>query len=185
MKCERCGKEHDGSFGSGRFCSRPCANSRKFSEETKNKISKSLIKYKKSLIKSKILYLCLNCNIRNVQRPQVFCSIKCSQNYRFEEYIKKWQNNEVIGMRGKEGISSYIKKYLFEKYHNQCVKCGWNKVNEITKKIPLAAHHKDGNWKNNKEENLELLCPNCHSLTSTFGSLNKGNGRRTYMINGK
>ena len=27
MKCEYCGKEHDGSFGSGRFCSASCASS--------------------------------------------------------------------------------------------------------------------------------------------------------------
>lgn len=25
--CERCGKDHEGTFGSGRFCSRSCANS--------------------------------------------------------------------------------------------------------------------------------------------------------------
>ena len=36
--CERCGKEHDGSFGSGRFCCRSCANSRSHSDETKRKI---------------------------------------------------------------------------------------------------------------------------------------------------
>lgn len=30
---------------------------------------------------------------------------------------------------------------------------------------------------NNKEENLLLLCPNCHSLTSTYKGANKGNGR--------
>lgn len=28
MKCKNCDNEHDGSFGSGRFCSRQCANSR-------------------------------------------------------------------------------------------------------------------------------------------------------------
>ena len=27
MKCENCGKEHDGSYGSGRFCSKLCAHS--------------------------------------------------------------------------------------------------------------------------------------------------------------
>lgn len=43
--CERCGKEHDGTFGSGRFCSRSCANARDRSEETKKKISASVIKY--------------------------------------------------------------------------------------------------------------------------------------------
>lgn len=30
---------------------------------------------------------------------------------------------------------------------------------------------------NNKEENLELLCPNCHSLTDNFGALNKNSTR--------
>lgn len=42
MKCETCGKEHDGSFGSGRFCCRACANTRKHSEETKQKIGLGL-----------------------------------------------------------------------------------------------------------------------------------------------
>lgn len=27
MQCEKCGKEHDGSYGSGRFCSAHCARS--------------------------------------------------------------------------------------------------------------------------------------------------------------
>ena len=30
----------------------------------------------------------------------------------------------------------------------------------------------------NKEDNFEVLCPNCHSLTSTYKSLNKGKGRK-------
>ena len=33
----------------------------------------------------------------------------------------------------------------------------------------------------NKEDNLEVLCPNCHSLTETYGSLNK-NGRKERRI---
>ena len=40
--CERCGAEHDGSFGSGRFCSRSCANARTHSDETKEKIKSSV-----------------------------------------------------------------------------------------------------------------------------------------------
>ena len=31
-------------------------------------------------------------------------------------------------------------------------------------------------------ENLKILCPNCHSLTPTFGALNKGNGRELRRI---
>ena len=34
-----------------------------------------------------------------------------------------------------------------------------------------------GNFFNNIENNLELLCPNCRSLTSTYRARNKGRGR--------
>ena len=40
--CEKCGKVMTEKFGSGRFCSRNCANGRKHSEETKNKIAYSV-----------------------------------------------------------------------------------------------------------------------------------------------
>ncbi len=39
MKCNRCNKEHNGLFGSGKYCSRACANSRVFSDEAKLKKS--------------------------------------------------------------------------------------------------------------------------------------------------
>ena len=58
------------------------------------------------------------------------------------------------------------------------MKCGWSERNPITKKVPIQMEHIDGNSENNSIENLELLCPNCHSLTPTFGALNKGRGRK-------
>ena len=42
--CEKCGKVMTEKYGSGRFCSRGCANGRPQSEETKNKIRNSLLK---------------------------------------------------------------------------------------------------------------------------------------------
>ena len=39
--------------------------------------------------------------------------------------------------------------------------------------------HIDENYAN-KEENLILLCPSCHSLTPTYGARNKGKGRPRY-----
>jgi hypothetical protein len=39
MLCIKCNNEHNGTFGSGKFCSRKCANSREFSEESKLKKS--------------------------------------------------------------------------------------------------------------------------------------------------
>ena len=39
---------------------------------------------------------------------------------------------------------------------------------------PLVLHvdHKDGDCFNNEKENLRFLCPNCHSLTTTYKAKN-------------
>jgi len=36
------------------------------------------------------------------------------------------------------------------------------------KPLTLELHHIDGNRKNNLLQNLQILCPNCHSQTDTF-----------------
>lgn len=58
-----------------------------------------------------------------------------------------------------------------------CEKCGWNERHPVTDRVPTHIDHIDGDWRNNHVSNLRILCPNCHSLTPTFGALNRGNGR--------
>ena len=126
--------------------------------------------------------ICLNCNKEyNVYKSskEKFCSNKCQKEYEYKTYIEKWKNGEENGIKGKYGISNHIRRYLFDKYNCCCQICGWNEINPFTKNIPLQIHHIDGNCLNNKEENLQLLCPNHHSLTETFGSLNKVSNRKT------
>ena len=41
------------------------------------------------------------------------------------------------------------------------------------KSIPLELHHINGDNTDNRLENLQLLCPNCHSLTDTYGGKNQ------------
>ena len=62
-------------------------------------------------------------------------------------------------------------------YNNKCQSCGWGETNIYSNTIPLEVHHIDGDCTNNKFENLQLLCPNCHSLTKTNGNLNKNSKR--------
>ena len=40
------------------------------------------------------------------------------------------------------------------------------------KEIPLELHHINGVNTDNRIENLQLLCPNCHALTDTFRGKN-------------
>lgn len=56
----------------------------------------------------------------------------------------------------------------------------WNvfKYRMIRRSYPLELHHIDGNPDNNKEENLQVLCPNHHAMTEHFGSRNKNSTRR-------
>jgi len=207
-KCEKCGKDHNGLYGSGRFCSEKCARS--FStyekrEEINRKVSQKLkgidysilkitkvderirlnlketsykIKKEKEKRKEKVEegIECLRC--RKLTTNAKFCSPKCSDLYRNEENVRMWKNGEIDGSKcdGKM-VSIYVRKYLFEKYNCKCCKCGWSEISKYTGKIPLEVDHIDGNYTNNREDNLRLLCPNCHSLTSTYKALNKGNGR--------
>ena len=72
----------------------------------------------------------------------------------------------------------HIKTYLLKKYNNKCGRCGWGEMNVYTQNIPLEVEHIDGNYMNNKEENLILLCPSCHSLTQTYKGANRNHGRQ-------
>jgi predicted DNA-binding protein YlxM (UPF0122 family) len=40
--------------------------------------------------------------------------------------------------------------------------------------LPFELHHINGDGEDNRLENLELLCPNCHSQTDTWGGRNRG-----------
>lgn len=121
---------------------------------------------------------CINCN-KATKRKNKYCSITCQKEHEYKEYIRNWKNKKVNGLRGEYQISMYIKTYLFNKFNNKCARCGWGKVNRYTGKIPLEVEHIDGNYNNNEESNLILLCPNCHSLTSTYKGANLNNGRKS------
>ena len=117
---------------------------------------------------------CLNCN-KELKNGKKYCCPSCQKEYQYKLSVENWKNGTVV--HEEKQISNTIRRYLFEKYDNKCCKCGWGIINPFTNKVPLEVHHKDGNYKNNDEENLELLCPNCHSLTATFKGSNKGHGR--------
>ena len=54
---------------------------------------------------------------------------------------------------------------------NSCYKCGINAWHG--QKLSLVLDHINGNNRDNRKENLRLLCPNCHSQTPTFAGRNK------------
>ena len=126
--------------------------------------------------KFKVKY-CQNCGeqIKDGYYDRKFCSCKCSQDFVRNEKVKRWKEHpeEFNG----EYTYPFIKRYFLEKNNFKCEECGWGKQNPYTGNVTLELHHIDGDCTNNREENIQLLCPNCHSLTKTFGSLNKESKR--------
>ena len=79
---------------------------------------------------------------------------------------------------GKVVSSAMAAPALIYKRGHKCEKCNleyWN-----GEKIPLEVHHLDGDKLNNTEENLILLCPNCHALTDNYRGKNQ-NSTKQYI----
>jgi len=123
---------------------------------------------------------CKNCG-KKIEGLKHYCDHICHSEYRRKKYISQWLSDDVTGGTGKYGdeLSTIIRKYLFEKNGDKCSKCCWGEKNVYTGRIPLEVNHVDGDSSNHRPENLELLCPNCHSLTKNAKNANRGNGRRS------
>jgi transcriptional regulator with XRE-family HTH domain len=58
---------------------------------------------------------------------------------------------------------------------NRCEQCGLTEWRG--QPINMQLHHRNGRGKDNRLENIEFLCPNCHAQTDTWGGRN-GHKRR-------
>jgi 5-methylcytosine-specific restriction endonuclease McrA len=53
---------------------------------------------------------------------------------------------------------------------NRCERCGITEW--LAEPLTMQLHHINGNGKDNRLENIEFLCANCHSQTASYGGRN-------------
>jgi len=138
------------------FCSHSC------SAEFNNKLrSKNMVqKLKTNIVKKNIEpQFCILCNTKVKFKKSKYCSKNCELTHKKKIKLDKFEKGELS--------SKLAKDILLENHGNICLNttCAW----DFTKKfVSVELEHIDGNSENNLPENLTLLCPNCHSLTSTY-----------------
>lgn len=168
MECLQCGEEFEADRKSRKFCSQSCAA--RFNRNRQGTGSSGERDNP-----------CPVCG-KPKNNYWTTCSHACRAEYAYTTYIKLWLSGEKSGSvrvaagaknKSSSKASVQVRRWLFETRECKCEKCGWDEVNPTTGLVPLHVHHIDGDGANNRPENLELLCPNCHSLTPTFGALNK------------
>lgn len=179
-KCEYCGKDHDGSYGSGRFCSKSCAKG--FSTKLKRKeINQGLSKKNKGkryigngvqietksssiLLKNKCEY----CGKETTNKR--FCSKTCLE--RSKQLRQQTLTLQDFVNRGKHprvrfnGIRSEARRILKNAgIEKKCCICGFDVVVEVhhiraVTDFPFSATLSEVN----AISNLLYLCPNHHVM---------------------
>ena len=81
---------------------------------------------------------------------------------------RKWQEILVLRHYGQRTPAVTLRRALIESgVEYLCKSCGgipyWN-----GKELRLQVDHKSGNWLDDRRENLQFLCPNCHTQTNGY-----------------
>ena len=97
---------------------------------------------------------------RKLKRLGIDTSHWVGQGWNKEQQLKDWANYKK---------PSSLKRNLLRQ-RAQCDSCGLSHWLDVP--IPLECHHIDGNRTNNTYSNLQLLCCNCHALTSNWRGRN-------------
>lgn len=155
--CPKCGMAHNKT---GIYCTRSCANSRKCTDEAKERKSIANKQYWKTLSKEE-----------RTAKLKILSSVAPRSRESFLPTIL-YGDWEFLGIESKR-----IRVILEQQ--GKCNKCSIS--DWMSQPITLEYEHKDGNNTNNARVNVEALCPNCHSQTDTWRGRKNGKNQNKVL----
>lgn len=162
MNCLQCKSETKNP----KFCSKSCSAT----------YNNSCGKYNRRSLEGK----CKSCK-KPINSSRTYCKDCYSNNAVHMLKIPMWLSGEWRGGTN-SGLSAIIRNYLLIQSNYSCQKCGFNTLHPDDNKTILEINHINGNGTDHSPQNLEVLCPNCHALTSNYRGRNLGNGRPVYYL---
>lgn len=144
-------------------------------KDQKEKVKQRTQRLKSGIIVEKPKKQCLNCKSNLSSNRNKYCNSDCYLEHSFTKTLEKFYKGEVLW-------NSTIRKILIFLKGEKCTLCpqsnNWNGL-----PLTLEVDHIDGNSDNCLPKNVRLLCPNCHSQTSTSNGKNiKKNTRRNKYL---
>lgn len=106
---------------------------------------------------------CLNCQEETANKK--YCNNTCQSKHR----------RRVSVNAGTAGPTAW-KNFLIDTRGWSCEMCGLSSWNGS--RIPIEMDHINGDAYDNSEDNLRLLCPNCHAQTPTYKNKNRESSRK-------
>ena len=173
MKCYQCSNNLQGRWQK-KFCSKSCAASYNNARDPKRQKTGSCRECQGPSKATRAF--CTDCVPEGIGKSEaqklVYTLIKKGK-------IAAWLKGEWRG--GTDyGLSHIVRNFLLDQAEHSCSKCGWDTPHPDTGEVPLEVNHIDGDGLNHDPSNVEVICPNCHSLTSSYRGRNIGNGRPFY-----
>lgn len=168
QQCEYCKKPHDGSYGSGRFCSKECArgySSLQNREERNKKISKSCSK---------------NVWQKKYKNSQKYQEIESKRIRAFKAtWKKKRQVRKVIAYGGDILDINNQQLEEYRKTHPVCEICGREEVADTSglgkpNKLSIDHNHKTKSFRG-------LLCQSCNRMLGWYENQHENIERYLYL----
>lgn len=89
---------------------------------------------------------------------------------------------EQLLVVGGRTTRKHLKRRLLQEglKQNQCEICGL--TDWLGKPLTMQLHHVNGDGSDNRLENIQFLCANCHSQTDTYGAKNRPRAPKLRLV---